>query len=238
LPGFITFLTRFPEQNVTVAVLTNAAPPDQLNPQQAAYDLAEIFFWEDMAAQASYVADENTDATLYNDYAGRYEYPGGAVLTVSTEDNKLFAQLTGQPRFEIFPRGNEEFFWKVVDAQVRFVRNEGGQVIQAIHTQGGQTFEAPKLEEEAVAAVDLSVLEAYVGAYDLNGTAVNITQEDEQLFIQVTGQPQFEMFPRSATEFFLKEVKADIIFGKNESGEVDHLILNQGGRKFTAPRQN
>src|SRR5690606_6120408 len=140
----ITFLTRFPEQNVTVAVLTNAAPPDQLNPQQAAYDLAEIFFWEDMEAQASYVADANADTDLYNDYVGRYEYPGGAVLTVSTEDDKLFAQLPGQPRYEIFPRGNEEFFWKVVDAQVRFARNEGGQVIQAIHTQNGQTFEAPK----------------------------------------------------------------------------------------------
>ena len=236
LPGFITSLARFPEQNITVTVLTNAAPPDQLNPQQAAHDLTEIFFWEDMAPQESYVADENADTSRYHDYVGRYAYPGGAVLTVSKEGHQLFAQLTGQPKFEIFPRGNKEFFWKVVDATVRFVPDEAGEVTHAVHTQAGQTFEAPKMEEEAVAEVDPSILETYVGEYDLNGTAVNITLEDAQLYLQVTGQPKFEIYPRSATEFFMKAVNADITFMENESKKVDQLILNQGGRAFTLPR--
>jgi hypothetical protein len=183
------------------------------------------------------MAAENADTSLYPDYVGRYEYPGGAVLAVSTENDQLFAQLSGQPKFEIFPQGDEAFFWKVVDAQVRFARNEGGQVIQAIHKQGGQTFEAPKLEEEAVATVDPAVLETYVGEYDLNGTPVNITREDEQLYLQVTGQPKFEMYPRSATEFFMKAVKADITFVENEAGKVDQLILAQGGAKYTLPRK-
>ncbi len=237
LPGFITFLTRFPEQNITITVLTNAAPPDKLNPQQTANDLAGIFFWEDMPIQASYVAAENADPSLYPDYAGRYEYPGGAVMTVSTEDDQLFAQLTGQPNFEIFPRGNEEFFWKVVDAQVKFVRNDAGEVIHAIHTQGGQTFEAPRLEEETVATVGAGVLEKYVGEYDMNGNSVNVTRENDQLFIQVTGQPKFELFPKSDTEFFLKVVKADITFVENEAGKTDQLILAQGGAKYTLPRK-
>ena len=236
LPGFVTFLTRFPDQNVTVAVLTNAAPPDQLNPQQAAHDLAEIFFWENMSAQESYVADENGDTSRYHDFVGRYAYPGGAVLTVSTEDNQLFAQVTGQPRFEIFPRGNEEFFWKVVDASVRFVPDEDGEIIQAVHTQGGQTFEAPKIEEEAVAKVDASILETYVGEYDLNGIAVNITREEAQLYLQVTGQPKFEIYPRSASEFFMKAVNAEVTFVENENRKIDQLILNQGGRTFVLPR--
>ncbi|GJM30286.1 MAG: hypothetical protein DHS20C17_29210 [Cyclobacteriaceae bacterium] len=236
LPGFLAFHARFPDQNITVTVLTNAQPPDQLNPQQAAHDLLEIFFWETMPVQESYVADENADTSLYHSYVGRYSYPGGAVLTVSAEDSQLFAQITGQPRFEIFPRGNEEFFWKVVDASIRFVPDEAGKIIQAVHSQGGQTFEAPKLEEEDVAKVDSSILETYVGEYDLNGMAVNITLEDVQLYLQVTGQPKFEIYPRSATEFFMKAVNADITFVENENNQVDQFILNQGGRSFTLPR--
>ena len=51
-----------------------------------------------------------------------------------------------QPKFEIFPKSPAEFFWKVVDAQVTFVKDDKGKVTKAIHHQGGQTLEAPKLE--------------------------------------------------------------------------------------------
>ena len=67
-------------------------------------------------------------------------------MTVTREGKLLFAQLSGQPKFEIFPRSETEFFWKVVDAQVTFVKDEKGKVTKAIHHQGGRTFDAPKME--------------------------------------------------------------------------------------------
>lgn len=237
LPGFVTYLTRFPEQNVTVAVLTNTAPPKEVNPQQYAYDLAEIYFWEEMEAQESYAVDANADTDSFKDYAGRYEYPGGAILTVSVEDNRLFAQLTGQPNYEIFPKGEEVFFWKVTEAQVQFIRNESGAVIKAAHTQGGRTFEAPKLADEKAVSVEASILENYVGDYDMNGNNVSISLQNKQLFIQVAGQPKFEMYARSDNEFFLKVVKADITFNVKEDGNVDKLILKQAGMQHTLPRK-
>jgi hypothetical protein len=69
-------------------------------------------------------------------FAGRYDYRG-AILTVTREDNRLFAQLNGQPRFEIYPKSTNTFFWKVVEAQVTFVKDDNGKVIKAIHQQGG-----------------------------------------------------------------------------------------------------
>jgi hypothetical protein len=78
---------------------------------------------------------------------GRFDYGGGrAILTVTREGDHLFAQLTGQPRFEIFPKSPSEFFWKVVNAQVTFVKDDSGKVIKAIHHQAGKTFDAPKME--------------------------------------------------------------------------------------------
>ncbi|HGE70646.1 TPA: DUF3471 domain-containing protein, partial [Candidatus Poribacteria bacterium] len=65
--------------------------------------------------------------------------------------------------------------------------------------------------------------------YDLNGTPAMITKEDDRLYLQVTGQPKVELFPRSETEFFLKVVVADIKFVKDDSGKVTKAILNQSG---------
>jgi hypothetical protein len=39
-----------------------------------------------------------------------------------------------------------EYFWKVIDAQVTFVKDEQGKATKAIHHQGGRVFDAPKIE--------------------------------------------------------------------------------------------
>jgi hypothetical protein len=168
---------------------------------------------------------------------GRYDY-GMGILTVTKEGDKVFAQLTSQPKFEIFPKSETEFFWKVVEAEVTFVKNDKGEVTKAIHKQGGQTINAPKLEEVKTAKVDTKVYDAYTGKYDYGqGKAImTITREGERLFAQLTGQPKFEIFPKSETEFFWKAVNAQVTFVKDESGKVTKAIHEQSGQKFDAPR--
>jgi len=53
---------------------------------------------------------------------------------------------------------------------------------------------------------------------------------------QATGQPKFELFPSSETEFFLKAVEAQVSFVKDDQGKVTELILNQNGRKMPAKK--
>jgi hypothetical protein len=53
---------------------------------------------------------------------------------------------------------------------------------------------------------------------------------------QATGQPAFEIFPSSPTEFFLKVVDARITFVKDASGAVTQLVLHQGGRDMPAKK--
>ncbi len=86
--------------------------------------------------------DTTVDAGVYDEYVGQYCY---WTLTVTREDDRLFAQLRGQRKFEIFPKSKTEFFWKVVPAQVTFVKNEAGVVVKAIHRQLGK-LEAPKIK--------------------------------------------------------------------------------------------
>ena len=236
LHGFATYLTRYPEEHFTVVVLTNCQPPPPGLSSSMANDIAEIYLWEKMNAAESFATDTTVDANIYDDYVGRYDYVQ-AIMTVTKEGDRLFAQLTGQPKFEIFPRSETEFFWKVVDAQVSFVKNEKGEVIHAFHRQGGAEFEAPKLKAEIVVDFDATIYDAYVGEYDYgHGAILTVTRDGNHLYAQMTGQPKIEIFPKSETEFFWKIVNAQITFVKGENGKVVKAIYRQAGNEIEAPK--
>ena len=65
---------------------------------------------------------------------------------------------------------------------------------------------------------------------------MKIAREDEHLYIQVSNQPKFEVFPRTQTEFFLKIVQADITFTKDQDGKVTSLTLKQSGLTSMGPK--
>lgn len=143
LHGFQGNLVRYPEHNLTVAILTNCLPQGKVDPSSFARRLAEYALWEVMEPQVSYSTSAQT--IDLNKLVGRYQYPGGAVLEVTREGDRLFAQLTGQAKYEIFQRAGTEFEWRVVDAQIIFVLDQNGNVSHGIHRQGGREFRVDKL---------------------------------------------------------------------------------------------
>ncbi len=87
------------------------------------------------------------DPAIYKDYTGRYQLNPGFILTVSARDNRLFVRATAQPELEVFPESETKFFYKAVNAQITFVRNDNGAVEKMILHQHGQDIDAKKLEE-------------------------------------------------------------------------------------------
>jgi hypothetical protein len=176
------------------------------------------------------------DENILKSYVGRYDYTQGAVMLVTLEDHQLQAQLTGQPKFPIFPSSNNEFYWKVVDARVKFVTDEKGNVINAIHYQNGSDFEAMKLKDEMPVTVNPAVFDKYVGKYDAgdNNTMV-ITKDGDKLFIQAANFPPYQLLPASDTEYFLREATARLIF-KVTGEKADSILLSMGGNEIIATR--
>jgi len=84
------------------------------------------------------------DAATSGDYAGQYQFNFG-VLDVVSKGDRLEAQLTGQPAFPIFASGKDKFFYKVVDAQLDFERDGGGQVVAVVLHQNGRDMRAPRI---------------------------------------------------------------------------------------------
>jgi CubicO group peptidase (beta-lactamase class C family) len=97
---------------------------------------------------------------------------------------------------------------------------------------------APSSARQAI-ALDAKVLDAYVGQYDIENLkrTFTITRDGDQLSAQLSGQDAFPIYPESATRFFYKVVNARITFVKDESGQVQSLILHQNGRDLEARRR-
>ena len=133
--GFSTFIARFPDEKVTVVVLRNADYGSP-NPGQLSSDLAAIAFGEKYVIPAP-IVEVKVDPKIYDAYVGRYELAPNFILTISKEGDRLMAQATGQPPFELFPSSETKFFLKAVDAQITFVRDEAGKVTHLILHQGG-----------------------------------------------------------------------------------------------------
>ena len=81
-------------------------------------------------------------------YVGKYELNPQLSVTITLDGGSLFAQATGQPRVEIFPEAEDEFFLKVIDSQISFTKDENGKVTGLVLRQGDNAFPAKKIEEQ------------------------------------------------------------------------------------------
>jgi hypothetical protein len=180
--------------------------------------------------------DSTVNENILKSYVGRYDYTQGAILLVTLEDKQLQAQLTGQPKFPIFPSSKDEFYWKVVDARVKFVTDEKGNVTNVIHYQNGTQFEAMKLKDETPVAINPAVFDKYIGKYDAGeNNIVVITKEGDKLLAQGTNLPIYQLLPASETEYFLREANARLIF-KISGDKADSILINMAGNEITAIR--
>lgn len=87
------------------------------------------------------------DENILRSYIGKYELAPEFLITISKDGSQMKAQATGQSEFEIYPRSENIFYLKVVEAQVTFNLNEEGQVVSMTLLQGGRETTGLKLKD-------------------------------------------------------------------------------------------
>lgn len=144
LPGYATFFMLVPKEDVVFVVLANIDDASDLTTlDPIVRDLAFITFGE------PYQIPKNRKTISLNEnllgqYVGNYQLEPKRILSITLEKGKLFLQVTGQGKFEIFPETETDFFLKAVDAQLTFHKTETGQVSKVVVHQNGD-FVAKKL---------------------------------------------------------------------------------------------
>jgi hypothetical protein len=187
---------------------------------------------------------------------GHYAPSVGPSLEVLREDDRLFARVAGQPKLEVFPESERSFFYRVTAAQLEFTPGRGEVTGLVLHQSGlAQRFarvspeaadaSAARIRERlaeqqrprALAEIDPSALHRFVGRYELDGArTLEVTAVEDRLFVEITGQPKFEVYPESEATFFWTVVAAQISFVSDASGRVSHAVLHQSGRDVPLAR--
>lgn len=140
--GHVSFIGYRPSTRTGVVVLANAAAPDGFD------DIGMYLLDADLplAEPKRPRKVAKVDPRLFDGYVGRYQLASGFVLTVTRRENRLFAQATGQVEIEIFPQGEKDFFYKVVDAQITFETDTQGRAFGLVLHQNGQHLSGPRIE--------------------------------------------------------------------------------------------
>lgn len=79
-------------------------------------------------------------------YVGQYALTPQFSITVTREGTALFAQATNQAKCQIYAETENSFFYKVVEAQLKFVKNAQGKADELILHQNGLDHTAKRIK--------------------------------------------------------------------------------------------
>ncbi|HTP89896.1 MAG TPA: serine hydrolase [Bryobacteraceae bacterium] len=86
------------------------------------------------------------DSGVLQRYVGEYQLAPSFSIRVTLDGGRLMAQATGQPAFEIFAEKENEFFYKVVDAQITFKVDSSGLATELVLHQNGRDMPAARVK--------------------------------------------------------------------------------------------
>ncbi|MDQ6608985.1 MAG: DUF3471 domain-containing protein, partial [Bacteroidota bacterium] len=140
--GFSSFILRFPNEGVTVIMFDNSSA-NQL--ATISKSLAAIVLEQPYDTPVAH-REIHVDSLVLQQYIGEYQLTPTFSIVIVREGNKLKAQATGQPQFDIYAGKENFFFLKVVDAQIEFVKDENGKVATMILHQNGMNQTGKKIK--------------------------------------------------------------------------------------------
>ena len=197
--GFRSYICRFPEQQLSIVVLSNMGTFD---PYGRAMEIADIYLYDKFNSEQQKTIEPeivkqrevNVDPDIYNEYTGKYELMPGFIITITKEGNRLMAEATGQGKAEVFPESEIKFFLKVAAVKISFQKDSAGTVSQLTVHQNGQDMVAKKIKD---LPFDTNNLDQYAGDYysEELGTFYTIVVQDSILIARHRRHSDIQLTP-------------------------------------------
>lgn len=236
IPGYLSMGVFVPSKNIYVILFSNCGCQ---SPTNTALEIAALAM--DKPSQG----EENTfnlSTEQLNTWVGTYEFDNKVLRYITLKEGQLYSKREGSPQsFKIYPTSPNTFSFKEGFISYYFSMKDGKKAAlfkNRINKEKGVYIDKQAPKEKELITVSADILRSYEGVFEIQpGFDLTITSLKNQLFAQATGQQKFELFAESNIKFFLKVVKASVLFHENEKGEINALTLNQGGRAMRAEKK-
>ena len=131
--GFVSSMIVF-ENGDGAVIMTNGDRGGQLA-DEITHSIAAEYDWPD--GQPKIRHRTSVSEQLLDRFVGTYQLAPDFLISISKEGGRLFAQATGQERFEIFPESDRDFFFTDVDADLTFdAENQVSSAEVIVHQNG------------------------------------------------------------------------------------------------------
>lgn len=142
IEGFNTVINRFTDDELCIIILKNVDNYQLFNANKIA---TAIMFSEkfDLPSEHKMIP---VDKKIYKTLVGDYELEPGFILSITTDGASIYSQATSQDKFEIYPEADYKYFFKIVDAQLEFNKDDKGAISSLTLHQGGADKPAKKIK--------------------------------------------------------------------------------------------
>ena len=222
--GFRTVLTRFPEQDFALIILSNVG---NFNPSAKARQVAEIYLGDVMEAEETAPPPPEPvaiDPAVLDDYLGLYRLGPGWLVTITRDADTLMTQATSEPRFPMTPTSESEFFVEAYGASIAFKRDDQGRVTHFEY----RDIHAPKVEPFRPRADELAAFQGTFYSDELE-TTYTLALDGGALKARHRRLDTAVLFPTTTdtfttTHWFMRSVH----FTRDRSGRITGFEASNG----------
>ena len=143
-PGYTTIISRYPEKNKVIIILTNTSNITNIFQLWAATE--DILFNRPFEIPKALPFKKSIFLTpsQIHEIEGVYSLSPGVKYIITSDLNGVYAQITGQPKAQIYPETALDFFYTIVSAKLSFKRDGKGKIKGLTLFQFGREFRAKK----------------------------------------------------------------------------------------------
>lgn len=132
--GYSTYIAFDPAARAGVVVLTNSG----------GFDYADYIGRE--LLNPNWRTEVALTPDVLRSYVGSYRLREGLDLRITLENGRLFGQATNQPKLPLFAEAPDRLFFRAINGQLHFSRDEAGRVTEVTFHQGRRQLTGPRTE--------------------------------------------------------------------------------------------
>ncbi len=233
--GYRSFLGRFPEQHFSIMVFSNNA---SIDPTDAGLKIADIYLKNNFVVEKSEtkatpvqpaVKEYSGDISVLKKCVGEYELRPGYIISITSENNRLFAEGHEVPKSQLIRTSESEFLLPLMRASLTFAGDNESGINKLIVVLNGQQMVAPKIKAFDTTTVNP---DEYTGDFyspEL-GTVYAFASSDKQLVAKHSRLDDFPLTAVNRDQFSSdKRFCTRIEFIRNENNVITGCMIT-GGR--------
>jgi len=189
-------------------------------------DIIDIYFPKN--ATKKYHKKNKINPADYSKYVGKYRLPSRKIITISKDEDRLFAQSQGNTKFELQAEEDIKFMLEYTDAEVEFKKGAFAKHYDLIINQNGNKIIATNLENHP--KISKAKMATFVGTYYSNEleSFYKVYMKGNKLMLKTKKYGELKLYHEEDKLFNVQYSLAKVNFIRNRYRRIIGMRVSTG----------